>query len=135
MTYYAVCKDVTNLKEMEKNLILPSFKKLKFANCNKKFWKKLMYKAFTSAKSKCDEWHDYEMNVEPYADDKPIRYEFTACPAAQFAKQFGLTEVMPALCNVDYDMAELNDTVFTREQTLAGGGSLCDCHYDHKPHN
>ena len=105
MTYYAVCKDVTNLKEMEENLILPSFKKLKFVNCNKKFWKKLMYKAFTSAKSKCDEWHDYEMNVEPYADDKPIRYEFTVCHAAQFAKQFGLTKVMPALCNVDYDMA------------------------------
>lgn len=121
MTYYAVCKDVTNLKEMEENLILPSFKKLKFVNCNKKFWKKLMYKAFTSAKSKCDEWHDYEMNVEPYTDDKPIRYEFTACPAAQFAKQFGLTEVMPALCNVDYKSMELIHARLIRKGTCVDG--------------
>ena len=43
MTYYAVCKDVTSfreIEEIEENLILPSFKKLKFVDCNKPFWKK-----------------------------------------------------------------------------------------------
>ena len=69
MTYYVVCKDVTSfrkIEEIEENLILPSFKKLKFVDCNKPFWKKLMHKAFTSAKTKCDKWHDYEMNVVPF---------------------------------------------------------------------
>lgn len=83
MTYYAVCKSVTNfreIEEIEENLILPSFKKLKFVNCNKTFWKKLMYKAFSNAKSKCDKWYDYEMNISPYEKDKPIHYEFTSCP-------------------------------------------------------
>ena len=70
---------------MEKNLVLPSFRKLKFVDCNKPFFRKLMYKAFTRAKSLCDQWHDYEMDVAPFDPDKPIYYEFTACPAAEFA--------------------------------------------------
>ena len=55
---------------------------LKFVDCNKPFWRKLMYKAFVRAKSGCDKWHDYEMDVAPYENSKPIYYEFTACPAA-----------------------------------------------------
>ena len=124
MCYYVVCKDKTSfreIEEMEENLILPVFKKLKFVNCNKPFWKKLMYKAFTTAKKGCDKWHDYEMNVAPYEKDKPIYYEFTACPAAEFAKQFGLLEIMPALCNVDYKSMELIRARLVRT------GTCCDC--------
>ena len=90
MSYYVVCKAVTSfreIEEMEENLILPTFRKLKFVDCNKPFWRKLMYKAFVRAKSGCDKWHDYEMSVAPYETDKPIYYEFTSCPAAEFAIQ------------------------------------------------
>ena len=75
MSYYLVCKAVTSfreIEEMEENLILPTFRKLKFVDCNKPFWRKLMYKAFVRAKSGCDKWHDYEMAVAPYETDKPI---------------------------------------------------------------
>lgn len=41
----------------KKNLILPTFRKLMFVDCNKPFWKKLMYKAFVRAKCGCDKWH------------------------------------------------------------------------------
>ena len=44
MTYYSVCKDKTTFREIEKieeELVLPSFKKLKFVNCNKRFGKSL----------------------------------------------------------------------------------------------
>ena len=54
MSYYVVCKAVTSfreIEEMEENLILPTFRKLKFVDCNKPFWRKLMYKAFVRAKS------------------------------------------------------------------------------------
>ena len=54
MSYYAVCKPVTSfreIEEIEENLILPSFRKLKFVNCNKPFWKKLMHMAFLRAKA------------------------------------------------------------------------------------
>ena len=129
MCYYAVCKSVTSLSEIEQieeNLILPSFRKLKFVNCNKPFWRKLMYKAFTRAKSGCDKWHDYEMNVAPYDKDKPIYYEFTACPAAEFAKKYGFEEVMPALCNVDYASMELIGAKLIRTSTCVDG---CKCDY------
>ncbi|MDY2846225.1 MAG: L-2-amino-thiazoline-4-carboxylic acid hydrolase [Eubacteriales bacterium] len=124
MSYYVVCKDVTTfreIEEMEENLILPSFRKLKFVDCNKPLWRRLMYKAFTSAKKGCDRWHDYEMNVYPYDAKKPIYYEFTACPAAEFAKQFGLVEIMPALCNVDYASMECIHARLVRKTTCSNG--------------
>ena len=45
-----------------------------FVDCNKPFWRKLMYKAFLQAKAGRDKWHDYEMTVAPYDKAKPIYY-------------------------------------------------------------
>ena len=129
MSYYTVCKAVTSfreIEEMEENLILPTFRKLKFVDCNKPFWRKLMYKAFVRAKSGCDKWHDYEMSVAPYETDKPIYYEFTACPAAEFAIRHGLTDIMPALCNVDFASMELLHAKLMRTTTCVDG---CRCDY------
>ena len=129
MSYYVVCKAVTSfreIEEMEENLILPTFRKLKFVDCNKPFWRKLMYKAFVRAKSGCDKWHDYEMTVAPYENGKPIYYEFTSCPAAEFAIRHGLTDIMPALCNVDYASMELLHAKLVRTATCVDG---CRCDY------
>ncbi len=129
MSYYAVCRSVTSLREieeMEENLILPAFRRLKFVDCNKPFWRRLMHKAFLRAKSMCDQWHDYEMEVAPFDPGKPIYYEFTACPAAEFAKKHGLEEVMPALCNVDYASMELIHAKLIRTSTCVEG---CKCDY------
>ena len=99
MSYYAVCRDVVSfreIEEIEENLILPNFRKLsKFVDCNRPFFKKLMYRAFQNAEKRCAKWHDYEMRVAPFEKDKPIYYEFTACPAAEFARKHGLTDIMP----------------------------------------
>ncbi len=124
MSYYTVCKDGTSfreIEEIEENLILPYFRKLKFVDCNKAFWRRLMYKAFLRAKSGCDRWHDYEMNVAPYEEGKPIYYEFTACPAAEFARKHGLAEIMPALCNVDYAAMEFIHARLVRTTTCVDG--------------
>lgn len=130
MSYYAVCKAVISfreIEEIEENLILPTFRKLSgFVDCNKPFFKKLMHKAFAGAKAKCDKWHDYEMYVAPYDKDKPIYYEFTACPAAEFAIRNNLTEIMPALCNVDFAAMELLHARLVRTTTCANG---CKCDY------
>ena len=129
MSYYCVCKSVTSfreIEEIEEALILPAFRKLKFVDCNKPFWRRLMYKAFTRAKHGCDRWHDYEMHVAPFEKDRPIYYEFTACPAAEFAKKHGLTDIMPALCNVDYASMELIHAKLIRTSTCADG---CKCDY------
>ena len=129
MCFYDVCRDVVTFREMEEieeNLILPSFRKLRFVDINKPFWKKLMYRAFSTAQKHCDTWHDYEMDVAPYENSKPIYYEFTACPAAEFAKRFGFADIMPALCNVDYASMELLHAKLVRTTTCVDG---CRCDY------
>ena len=52
--------------------------------------------------------------------------EFTACPAAEFAKRFGFTDIMPALCNVDYASMELLHAKLVRTTTCVDG---CRCDY------
>ena len=129
MSYYVVCKAVTSLKEieeMEGELFLPAFRKLRFVDVNKPFWKRLLNRAFLTAKKRCDRWGDFVMHVAPYEADKPIYYEFTQCPTAEFAKQFGLLEVMPALCNPDIEGMELLHARLVRTITCANG---CKCDY------
>ena len=129
MAYYVACKDVTNLDEieaMEGNLFLPAFRKLKFVNVNKPFFKRLMHFSFSNAKKMCDKWGDYQMNVAPYQKDKPIYYEFTHCPVAEFAEKHDLLEVMPALCNPDYTAMEMIQAKLMRHTTCSNG---CRCDY------
>ena len=130
MAYYTVCKEVTSLKEieeMESALFLSAFRILsKFVDCNKPLFKKLMYKSFKNAEKQCGKWRDYVMYVAPFEKNKPIYYEFTACPAAEFAKQHDLLEVMPALCNPDYTAMELIHAKLVRKTTCANG---CKCDY------
>ena len=61
-----------------------------------------------------------------YDKDKPIYYEFTSCPAAEFAIRHGLTDIMPALCNVDYASMELLHARLVRTTTCVDG---CRCDY------
>lgn len=129
MSYYVVCKEVTSLdeiEEMEGELFLPAFRKLRFVDVNKPFWKRLLHRAFLTAKKRCDRWGDFVMHVAPYEADKPIYYEFTQCPTAEFAKQHGLLEVMPALCNPDFQGMELLHARLVRTTTCANG---CKCDY------
>ena len=131
MAYYVVCRDVTSLdeiEEMEGELFLPAFRRLsriKLINVNNPIIKRLLHKAFCNAKKQCDKWGDYKMYVAPYDRNKPIYYEFTQCPAAEFAKAHGLEEVMPALCNPDYTGMELIHAKLVRTTTCANG-DRCD---------
>ena len=129
MAYYVVCKEVTTLaevEEMEGALFLPAFRMLKFVDCNKPFFKKLMYGSFRNAKKQCEKWGDFQMNVAPYDKKQPIYYEFTECPIAEFAKKHGLLEVMPAMCNPDFAAMELIHAKLIRKTTCANG---CRCDY------
>lgn len=129
MAYYVVCKDVTSLAEieqMEGNLFLPAFRKLRFVNVNHPLIKRLLYLAFSNAKRQCDKWGDFKMNLAPFDKSKPIYYEFTECPTAEFAKKHGLLEVMPALCNPDFEGMELIHARLVRKTTCSNG---CKCDY------
>ena len=129
MAYYVVCKSVTSLAEIEKmegDLFLPAFRKLTFVNCNRPLFKKLLYRAFQNAKKQCDRWGDFQMNLAPFASEQPIYYEFTHCPTAEFAQKHDLLEIMPALCNPDFEGMELIHARLVRKTTCANG---CKCDY------
>lgn len=82
-----------------------------------------------------------EKNTNPYSwkfsvEDGKTLNQYTAyfytCGICYLMTKLGLKEYISAMCTLDYDMAAVNNTVFTREYTLASGGKYCDCHYDHK---
>ncbi len=127
-SYYLVCKEfssVEEIEEMESSLFLPSFKKLSFVDANKSSYKRLLHKAFLSAKKRCDKWGDYDMKVDPYEKGKPIHYVFRSCPVAEFAKEYGLLELMPAFCNPDYPGLAYMHAKLIRKSTCSNG-DLCD---------
>lgn len=128
MAYYVICKEyssVTEVEEMNNELLLPSFEKLSFVNCNRELYRKLLYMSFKAAEKKCKKWNDYEMKVHSYKNGGPVRYEFSACPIAQFAKDYDLLEVLPAFCNGDYAAMEFLHGKLIR-YTTCGNGNICD---------
>ena len=127
-SYYTVCKEKTSfheIEEMYENVFVSAFKKMRFVNANIPLFRRIMYLAFVSANKKCDKWNDYIMHVFPYKRDEPIRYEFTACPVAEFAKENNLLDILPALCNADYAAMELIHAKLIRAATC-GNGKKCD---------
>lgn len=54
---------------------------------------------------------------------------FDTCGILYLFQHLGISEIMSAMCSYDYEMAEMGCSIFTRQNTLAQGGSCCDCHY------
>ena len=76
--------------------------------------------------------YSWKFTVEDGETINQYTATFYTCGICYLMTKLGLREYIAAMCTFDYDMAEMNNTAFTREYTLAGGGKYCDCHYDHK---
>ena len=77
----------------------------------------------------------YSWNMEflPYADGSGYEARFSRCGICMLMKELGLYEFVPAMCHLDYTMAEAGKACdFVREYTLASGGPYCDCGYKKK---
>ena len=77
----------------------------------------------------------YSWNMEflPYADGSGYEARFSQCGICTLMKELGLYAYVPAMCHLDYTMAEAGGTCdFVREFTLASGGPYCDCGYKKK---
>ena len=77
----------------------------------------------------------YSWNMEflPYADGSGYEARFSKCGICTLMKELGLYDLVPAMCHLDYTMAEAGgDCDFVREYTLASGGPYCDCGYKKK---
>lgn len=75
--------------------------------------------------------YSWTFTVEDGATMNEYTATFTYCGIFYLMRKLGIGEITPALCHFDYDMAAMNNTVFTRKYTLASGGPCCDCHYCH----
>ena len=77
--------------------------------------------------------YSWNMDFLPYADGSGYEARFTKCGICILMKELGLYELVPAMCRLDYTMAEAGGASdFIREYTLASGGPYCDCGYRKK---
>ncbi len=77
----------------------------------------------------------YSWNMELYEYDDGSGYEarFTRCGICVLFKDLGLYDLTPAMCHLDYTMADASGvTDFVRRYTIASGGPYCDCGYKKK---
>lgn len=132
--YYEAVPDKPSMEEFEQmnnETFVPAFASLgKFVNMNWKWVQRVEHYVFRSIEKQGNEhakdWPgNYVMKVEPYDKEKGIRYVFTRCPIAEFAKKHGYLHLMPALCNPDYPMMEAAHGALIRKDTCAKG-TTCD---------
>ncbi len=70
------------------------------------------------------------MDFLPYADGSGYEARFSRCGICTLMKELGLYDLVPAMCHLDYTMADAGGAChFVREYTLASGGPYCDCGY------
>ena len=78
--------------------------------------------------------YSWNMDFLPYADGSGYEARFTKCGICALMKELGLYDLVPAMCRLDYTMAEAGGASdFIRKYTLASGGPYCDCGYRKRP--
>ena len=77
--------------------------------------------------------YSWNMDFLPYSDGSGYEARFTRCGICTMMNELGLYDLIPAMCRLDYTMAEAGGACdFVREYTLASGGPYCDCRYKKK---
>ena len=77
--------------------------------------------------------YSWNMEFYPYSDGSGYEARFTACGICTLMGELGLSDLVPAMCQLDYTMSEAGGTSdFVREYTIASGGPYCDCGYKNR---
>lgn len=98
----------------------------------KKFTEQDIQELKDTAQFRAADRNPYSWNMEflPYPDGSGYEARFTKCGICTLMKEYGLYDLVPAMCRLDYTMSDAGRTCeFIREYTLAGGGPYCDCGY------
>jgi len=84
---------------------------------------------------KCAKWAEehpeyrektWDFHFDDTLHKSGIYYHFTRCPLNDYARAYGYLEILPVMCELDHLLAGLYHARLYREQTLAGGGTICD---------
>ena len=100
-----------------------------------KFTDKDIAKMKMTAALKAADRNPYSWNMEylSYEDGSGYEARFYKCGICTLMKEYGLFDLTPAMCHLDYTMSEFGGASnFVREYTLATGGPYCDCGYKKK---
>lgn len=89
-------------------------------------FEKMMRKNDDWAKKHPEDTENWDFNFDATKHKDGFYYHFTKCPIAEFCKKYGLEEINPVLCNIDYTTMSMMHSRLIREQTIASGGSMCD---------
>ncbi len=74
--------------------------------------------------------YSWNMKFLPYPDGSGYEARFSKCGICTLMQELGISEIVPAMCRLDYAMSDAGRTTeFVRQHTLAGGGPYCDCGY------
>jgi len=77
--------------------------------------------------------YSWNMDFLPYPDGSGYEARFSKCGICTLMSELGLSNLIPAMCRLDYTMSQAGGAdVFIREYTLASGGPYCDCGYKKK---
>ena len=128
--------DVDRLTEyFAKSMMIPVMRWFCRKSGKNKFTEKDITGMKQTAAFRAADRNPYSWNMEfyPYEDDSGYEARFSCCGICTLTRELGLFDLVPAMCRLDYTMAEAGMTAdFVREYTLASGGPYCDCGYKKK---
>jgi hypothetical protein len=116
-------------KAMNENVVMKCFMKKQ-----NKYSEKAQSKLVQQAKASQTKTNPYtwKFRYEAGPDINSFSTYFDTCGICYLFQKLGISEITPAMCTYDYDMAKLGGSVLTRQYTLAKGGPCCDFHYQKK---
>ena len=122
-------------KYFAESMMTDMMKKFCESSGKKKFTDKVIEGMKRTAAFRAADRNPYSWNMDyiPYEDGSGYEARFYTCGICVLMKELGLSEYVPAMCRLDYTMAEAGKASdFVREYTLASGGPYCDCGYKKK---
>lgn len=86
-------------------------------------------KTLAEKSQRSDNPYTWRFSYHPEVTPDSFDAIFDRCGIWHMMQVLGIPEATPAVCRYDYGMTRLTGAEFSREQTLAEGGTVCDCHY------
>ena len=135
--YYEVMERKVSLSEIEDltvEIFMGSNRVMgHFLNFNWKWFQKLNYAVYKSYKRKLDShiqdgsWNNtWGVSINPENKKQGVCIHLIGCPVADFAKQHGYEDILPALCASDHRVFAPLHCKLIRYHTVANGDKYCE---------
>ena len=122
--------DVSELRRFCRNVVLtPKLSRAFLGSMDMTSEKGIQNQVMNAQKSR-NATHPYTWQYEvTERGDRRFRAEFSRCGIYDFFKSKGLEGLVPAICILDFSYCQVQGHIFLRKETIATGGSICDCTY------